>query len=61
MVAWIHQSLEWEATGISSLSAVGDYSVSVSGLKPGHSYEFRAVAESGTCSSYGREMVLKER
>jgi alpha-L-fucosidase len=51
----------WQETEVSSLSAVGSYSVSISGLKPSHSYEFRAVVKSGAQPGYGREMILTER
>lgn len=52
---------KWQETGFSSLSAAGKFSAEVSELKPGHSYEFRAIVKSGGQSSYGREMELKER
>jgi len=51
----------WQETEVSNLTAVGSYSVSLSGLKPGHSYEFRAVIKNGAQPGYGREMILKER
>jgi len=51
----------WQETEDSSLTAVGSFSASVSGLKPGHSYEFRAVIKTGAQPGYGREMILKER
>jgi hypothetical protein len=51
----------WQETEVSTLTAVGSYSVSISGLKSGHTYEFRAVVKSGAQPGYGHEMILKER
>lgn len=49
----------WEATKLDRLTAPGKFSAEVSGLKPGNSYEFRAVVKSGAQTGYGREMELK--
>jgi alpha-L-fucosidase len=51
----------WQRTKLAPLNAVGDFSTDVTGLKPGSTYEIRAVARSGTQTVYGREMELSAK
>jgi len=48
----------WQQTTLIPLNTAGAFSLDVSGLKPGSTYEFRAVARTGTQTVYGREMEL---
>lgn len=49
----------WEPSNRQTLSAVGEFSLPLTGLQSGHRYEIRAVVEHPLLSLYGRELQVR--
>jgi len=49
----------WQTTPLARRSAPGEFSAEVSGLQPGRTYEFRALARNALLTIYGAEVLVK--
>ncbi|MCX6953308.1 MAG: alpha-L-fucosidase [Verrucomicrobia bacterium] len=50
---------KWTAVPVGTRTATGDFTASATGLAPGRTYEFRAVAKHPLLSVYGRDLRLR--